>query len=342
MKNCIIYCVFNELNYIKEATYSILSLKRFSDFPNINITIYTNLDEKNFFELFKYPNITIQKVDNSELRRWTNDSRYVYRAKIMVILHHFKQNKNSNLLFVDCDTYFINSPLKILESLDEKVYMHSSLCSLEKALNYIEKNYIYIKTIPNVETRYKLYKDVVDKVFPFKTKKETVFSHYNSGVIGISYKLKTLLVDALNLSDYLFEKYSFHCSEEFAISWIFYINNVTVDEAFHCIAHYCFYKDLRLVLGFLEGKFILDDEMQYMKFLKEFGLESLNFFNLNYYNLISFSKFLLNFALKQNSKNIFAPIYYGKDSYLYLNTDKNLKEIKRFYSEYIKRNDYKI
>jgi hypothetical protein len=247
----IIYLAMDNIQIVKECAASIFSLHYIikNEIEKYRIVIYTNLTEEfkkyNLQELFPIEYI---QISDALKREWIHDTRYIYKIKIHVLLD-FLQKRNQNLVFLDGDTFllgdigemfnilsnhkhvaFMNYPEKNIKQLNEERKNQSS-----GRLRFQEKIYEDLRCSSSLVVEGKSYKIEED------------FSFWNSGVLGVTPRMKDCLEEALVLNDYFLKHYKLLTSEQTALS-VALSQNYQIIPADHIIYHYWFLKETRYLV----------------------------------------------------------------------------------------------
>lgn len=241
-KPAVIYIAYGPHDIHKQVILSILTLYYFltekQEFEKINLIVYT--DNKEIFEENLIGiNIIYELLTLSKIKEYIGKFNHNHRLKICVIKHCFHKYE-SNILFIDSDTYFLKSPFELINQISEKKTM---LYAKEFKLNEggVPWNYAWGKTL-------KLVKKHTFKLQEKEFKIDDDAEMWNSGVIGISFSNLLLMDDVLQLTDQISEKSSFFLAEQFAFSYIF-LTNTSIIPSDGFIYHY-WYQHLKEIYNF--------------------------------------------------------------------------------------------
>lgn len=206
--------------------------------------------------------IILEVVNEKKLHEWVGPKGYIYRLKIMILLHSIEKYK-CPLLLVDCDTIFITSPKDLLKRINDPnfVVLHYIENKLQNKTTLVEKN-------SQKPLEKKFFKEVVDNGYlDDGTKRYRMnpdMDQWNSGVIGLHHNNAYLLERALILTDYIFKKSEIRVAEQFALSCVFQ-QEKEVYSADGIVFHYWFFKECRYMLENYYDQSKYDYPSKYMK-----------------------------------------------------------------------------
>ncbi len=242
-KKCaVVYIAYGPHYLHKQVIISILTLYYFlnerKEFEKINLIVYT--DNKEIFEENLVGiNIIYELLTHSKIKGYIGQFNHIHRLKICVIKHCF-QKYESDILYIDSDTYFLKSPYELLNEISEKkTILHSKEFKLNEG--GVHWNYAWGKTL-------KLVKKHTFKLQEKEFKIDNDAEMWNAGVIGISFSNLLLVDDVLQLTDQISEKSSFFVAEQFAFSYIFF-RKTSIIPSDEFIYHY-YYEHLKEMYNF--------------------------------------------------------------------------------------------
>lgn len=144
--------------------------------------------------------VEILRLAPDELDRWTDSGAYNHRAKPMAmlkVLDHYK----CPVAMIDTDTYFIDTPQKIFEKIDEK--------------NSVMHDFEYL--IGAQQLWAPLLNKINGKIDINGYTTDSQSAMFNSGVIGVSHENRILVEDSLKIIDALYSVDPIFNIEQFAL-----------------------------------------------------------------------------------------------------------------------------
>lgn len=204
----VIYQAYGREDIIRQSVFSAASLlKKFPDFSD-RIVFYTD-QAAHLREFFGSDNrISIVEISKGDLAAWGGPHKFIHRIKLEILLDASRKWPG-NILYLDGDTLFVESPEEILERLRQNyTLMHV-------------REYTF-KTAQGVLPR-KIAKFAQRTRFTLPTGQVLRFTEdtamWNAGVIGVPSDHRQLIERALQLTDVLYEKYKKHVMEQLAVSY---------------------------------------------------------------------------------------------------------------------------
>lgn len=179
----LIYLVFgNKRSIFLQCWLSILSFLK-SFIGNDKVIVLTDKPEKfNFFG----SRVEVIEVNQDKLKEWRGSHNFFWRVKIEALLFVSKKYPNTDLLFVDSDTFLMRGLDKIKAKLKEgNNFMHlreGEICSSKS------------------KTQTKMWKQMKGKSYD-GVLIDTKSDMWNAGVIAVSHKNLDCLTKALALCD---------------------------------------------------------------------------------------------------------------------------------------------
>ena len=240
LKNILLYQAHGHTDFIHEAIYSILSLYQVEKNAGMLFQIVIYTDNAPYFQSFLPQEVRYQTLAPETVQEWKSNPPFVHRVKIKMIedcMLHFE----GNILYMDTDTVFRESPLPLFEKIaDGKYIMHEKEGKLSNKSNPLfSKLARFFRKTPH-----------------FLNNSVTItpdFEMFNAGVLGFSSKeLQKDISRILALSDTLYAQYPKHVMEQIAFTHYFSLQSLP-ETAQKEIYHYWFYKEFRKVLnGFFQ------------------------------------------------------------------------------------------
>ncbi len=218
---------------------SILTLYYFlseqEQLEEINFIVYT--DDKEIFEQnLDGININYEVLTSENIKHYINNLGYIHRIKICVIKLCLQKYKR-DILFVDSDTFFLKSPLDIVNKIsDNTTIFHAKEFELLEGDDYYGKKNWNFGYFPQDVLGSVIKKNNI-KLKAGEIKICLNVEMWNSGIIGISISNLPLLDDVLRLTDQLSKKSGYFIAEQFAFSYIF-LKKTTIISANDVVYHY--------------------------------------------------------------------------------------------------------
>jgi len=234
MANYLIYQAYGSPDILNEALFSILSYLRQP--AGATVLVYTDNAAHFRAVLGELAGVVYVPIEPAQWRAWRGDIDFVHRVKIMV-LQHAAAHYAGNLLYVDTDTLFTQSPAEIFEALSQgQRFTHVSEGRLNdgNALNRKINRVLQTHDMPAL---------VGGPIAP-------TTQMYNAGVLGLRSTDALLLAEVLALTEQLYRHYPKHVMEQLAFS-VVWARSGPVQEAAPWVYHYWNLKEIRPVLGVL-------------------------------------------------------------------------------------------
>lgn len=219
------------LRYLyNQVSFSLLTLYHHLNgkFDGIKIVIYT--DKPEIFDKYKaeFP-LKTELLTQETLLNLKGEMDFVHRVKICILKDCFEKY-NSDILYLDSDTYFVGSPLALLNGIKPgRSIMNSDDYDLEHADELFEnKDWLMIrKAIRNFD--YTIDGEI--KKIPLSTRM------WNAGVIGLSIDDSHLLSNILNFADQIYRNKKVFTAEQFSFSYFLQHHTKMIDSG-DIIFHY--------------------------------------------------------------------------------------------------------
>jgi hypothetical protein len=232
-KNYLVYIAFGSDDFRNEALCSVLSylLVRKPD-EDTTVLIYT--DNANHFQQLAEATAPIiyEEVEPTQWQQWRGEIDFVHRIKVEVLLHAV-QKYGGNTLFLDSDTFFLQSPTPIFDALAAgQHFMHKYESTLSTSSGLHRTLYDILRQQPPTDW----------------TSHLATTKMYNAGAIGLGATDIPLLERVLALTDSLYRIHSSHVMEQLSFSMCLAQTGL-VQEVAPYVLHYWHMKDTRPVLA---------------------------------------------------------------------------------------------
>ena len=179
----IIYLVHGPEKYFIQARFSILSLLHHliqdGGSSTIQIAVYTTHPEK----LPPHPLIHYRTLENSALESYQGEMNYIHRIKLKVLMRA-QADFGLPILYVDCDTQWINSPVAYLSTWESNVHAPVIMHTLEGAVG---------------KSHFPSYLPYLQKYCTWTQEHQM----WNAGVIGVPHHSPTFLSETIELCDHM-------------------------------------------------------------------------------------------------------------------------------------------
>jgi hypothetical protein len=231
----VVYQAYGKDELLAEAVFSILSLASVTnkkDFENFFITVYT--DNPRFFQvhLGKDLKIFYEELTPELINKWRGEIDFVHRVKIEILMHCINRHYK-NILYLDSDTFFIESPEPLIKFIEE-----------ENFVMHLNEGKIDSKKNPIFRKMHKFLKNNQFNINGNNLKIPVETEMWNAGVLGINKKYSELLENVLSLTDQMYSKYQKHVMEQLAFSYIFQSEKKLI-KSDDVIFHYWYSKTFR-------------------------------------------------------------------------------------------------
>jgi hypothetical protein len=232
-KNYIVYIAFGSDDFRNEALCSVLSylLVRKPD-EDTTVLIYTDIVE-HFHQLADVTApIIYEEVSPAQWQLWRGAINFIHRIKVEVLLHA-TQKYGGNTLFLDSDTFFLQSPTPIFHALSGgQHFMHKYESTLSTSSGLHRTLYDILRQQPPTDW----------------TSHLAITKMYNAGAIGLGATDAPLLERVLALTDSLYRIHPSHVIEQLSFSMCL-TEAGPVQEVAPYVLHYWHMKDTRPVLA---------------------------------------------------------------------------------------------
>jgi hypothetical protein len=215
----------------KQVIFSVLTWLYFLDKKKEEVKIIIYTEDQAFFEKYLgiQTNINYEILTPEIMKEGKGYFDFIHRLKIWIIKHNIEKY-NSNVLYLDGDTYLIKCPVSLLNLISkEKTIFHCYEYTASEGGDEHEGDgwLLFRKLVRNYE--YTLY----GKSFKIGMDAEM----WNAGVLGIHKENHHLLNDLFDLTDQIIEKSYLKTAEQFAFSYIM-AQNTKLIPAKEYIFHY--------------------------------------------------------------------------------------------------------
>lgn len=214
----LLYHAYGNIALHQQVMFSILTLHHFivGNYDNLTVVVYT--DEPNLYQQFqtKIP-ISFELLTPEILSTFKGPNQFVHRVKICIIKDCFDKYKK-NILYLDSDTYFTESPFSLFNNIDtNKSIMNSNDYDLNNADELYENlDWLLIRRAIR-DYEYTIDGNIIK--IPLTTRM------WNAGVIGLSFENRGILEKVLDLTDQIYKNKKVFTAEQFAFSY--YLQNHT-------------------------------------------------------------------------------------------------------------------
>lgn len=231
-QNYLVYIAYGSDDFFNETLCSILSylLVREQD-EDTTLLVYT--DNPSYFRQLTEANAPIiyEQVSPTQWQQWRGAIDFVHRIKVEVLLHAVRRYEG-NILYLDSDTFFLQSPAPIFTTLAAgQHFMHKYESTLSTSSGLHRILYEQLRQQPSAE-----WKSHLDTTKMF-----------NAGAIGLGITDAPLLERVLALTDSLYRIYPAHVMEQLSFSMCL-AQAGTVQEVAPYVLHYWHMKDARPAL----------------------------------------------------------------------------------------------
>ncbi|KTC56328.1 hypothetical protein AO262_03995 [Pseudomonas fluorescens ABAC62] len=211
----LLYLIYGSQDvYRREAKFSILTaLSRLQSDESLCIRVMTDRPQ----DYLGWPVETVT-LDESTLAQWQGENGYIHRRKACAIAHGLTLADKT--LFVDTDTLFLKSPLRLFELIEPGQYV---MDGFEYDWSYVCTRWDYLKLGEHLKKH--------------GISADNGFKLYNSGLCGVSASDAPLLEASIRLIDeWTRDAFDIHTIEQIAIS--FAMRDQKVCEARKFVHHY--------------------------------------------------------------------------------------------------------
>jgi len=203
------------------------------DIKKIRINVYTD-DVGLFGQYLTAFDINYFPLTPLILNEMLGTTTYIHRRKVMVIMKTFEKYPGDKLLFIDSDAFFCNDPEMVIDGISENLsFMHKREYSFAEGLklfasfNQADAPQAFIEFVEASPLTISGTSEYVDR------------NDYcwNSGILGLHYKLVPLLGDVLRLTDEFYKYSNWFISEQLAFSVV--LNRKShIETAESIVVHY--------------------------------------------------------------------------------------------------------
>lgn len=213
--------------YAQEIAYCVATARYWLGKHASQVRIVVYADE---VEPFANMPVEVIAVSSQQLREWRGPDDFSFKIKIHVVADVLRRY-GKPALYLDSDTYFMKSPLKLFRKLRPgTTYMH---CYESVLRDSPDQDYALIPRKMNAA-------GVTDRLGVLDHFPEDMPS-YNAGVIGIHPADASLLDDVLHACDQLYRITGVRTSEQLAFVHVF-TKQTHIKQALGVIYHYYTYR----------------------------------------------------------------------------------------------------
>jgi heptosyltransferase III len=204
-RKIILYIVYGDDQiYYDGAIFSFLTFKHWvEDNDPVEVVVLTEKPDK----FSEYP-ITIIKMNNKQKDEWSLNGKYHFRIKnrgMAFVMDHLELKNNDKLLFLDTDTYFHSSPMKLFDIINPK----QAVFYLNEGLIYNRKRFsIYIESLEGKQIK------IDNETYELSINSEM----WGSLMIGVMNNMRPSIDWADKLMVKFFDLVPAHTIEPFALS----------------------------------------------------------------------------------------------------------------------------
>jgi len=237
MNHFLIYQAYGKEEIKQECLFSLLSLRYHASeafLEKLQIIIYTDSPED--FSLLKQWGLqpVYELLSPEKLQDWRGSIDFVHRVKIKM-LQDAAQKYEGKFIYLDTDTYFLQSPEPLFARIEEQHYlMHVAEGALGSGKN------LTLKKLHHFLSHHRLL--VEGQSLSFSPE----LMMWNAGVLGFCSQEKHLLEKVLLFTDALYILYPKHIAEQFAFSYYMQAQRSASDAY---IFHYWNFKEFRALLS---------------------------------------------------------------------------------------------
>jgi hypothetical protein len=178
---------------------------------DFQFVIYTDPDTSLLNKYLSELPVKLEILTKEQVANFRGTNNYSFRIKLLVIKDYFSKY-DSNLFYIDSDTFFLRNPIALLDTLSAK---HSIMNA--KEYNLVDGGEIEFTHWFNLRQALKRHEYKVNN----RLVKIPLETHmWNSGIIGIGRENSSSIDQIISLNDELFEKSKVFNVEQFAISYI--------------------------------------------------------------------------------------------------------------------------
>ncbi|MDB5261001.1 MAG: hypothetical protein JWQ14_282 [Adhaeribacter sp.] len=207
----VMYQAFKIPEAFNQVIFSVLTLfhELKGDFTQIHPVIYTD-DAARLSKYFPAGLVSLIEVKPEALVDYAGPLNYFHRIRHFLIRDCFAQFK-TNLLYVDGDTFFLQSPKALVRQINDKTsIMHTREFSLAEGGDFEGINWLKIR---------KLVRDNVFRIKGQDVKIPYSTTMWNAGVLGIDYRNRDSIDDTIELMDQSLPVASIFNIEQLAIGF---------------------------------------------------------------------------------------------------------------------------
>jgi len=215
MENYILYLAYGSKDIIHQTIFSILSLYKTSPSAakDIQIVIYTDRSDA-FKSLIPEIDVEYLPINEQTIHEWKGDVNFFFRAKIKLIEDFFSKYPNTNLLYMDSDTYFKKDIMPTFEKIGKGSYFMHEYEGVYDQKHKDRRKYSTAKTIDRILKTHEFTKSNGEN---FKISNQTQL--WNAGVLGFNSGFVPILPEVVLLTEQLYRLKDAHVMEQFSFSY---------------------------------------------------------------------------------------------------------------------------
>ena len=269
--NYLIYLAFGQPAIRSEALFSILSYQQQPAARDTVVLVYTDAPAEFKAVLGTDASVQYPPVRLEQWQEWRGRANQPYMVKIAV-LEHAAQQFPGNLLLVDTDTIWQQSPATLFARIGAgERFLHQDEGTLAAGNHLNRKIYRHLRVGSWL---------VLGQPFRF----QPATRMYNSGLIGLRSTETGLLAEVRELAEAFFAAYNKHLMEQLAFSVVFALAG-PVALADDCLLHYWNLKEARPAIVRILTTYVADGPAELLRRFTRLGLPELHRQELAYRNL---------------------------------------------------------
>lgn len=271
---------FGKESEYRRVILAILSAFMYVKPKEIKVVLFT--DKPSFFEKwFQGIDVEFVLLTTEKVKDMRGEIDFLHRMKIALIEETFLKYPHANIFYVDSDTFFLDSPLPVLNAVNEnKAFMH-----------LIEYEFEYLKDLPLPagESFQAFYRYINSTSFTlndgYLLKVNNTNHSWNAGIMCFHSSHVRFIKDVYLLTDKFYPATFNHASEQYAFSIM--LEKFTTLQSCESVVYHYWYRIKKQVIDLLlaESDFITlenTDISHKISILKPF-LQKLPFYLDNHY-----------------------------------------------------------
>lgn len=236
----------------KESEYrrAIFMIWSFWSKSSATIKVILFTDAPDYFDsYFKNRDVQYVKLTPDKVLAMRGSINFLHRMKIAMIEEAFNLQVNSNILYADSDTFFIDDPSPLLKELaPSKSFMHILEYAFEEIRNMpLPAGKTFRDFVSLLERQNFKLADGSD------IKIQTSQSSWNAGVMLLHHSHKAFIQDVYALTNQFYSATSNHASEQYAFS-IALQDRTSLQPCSHISYHYWYRVKKNIMDAFLTDR----------------------------------------------------------------------------------------